>query len=163
MPLLVRLFFHSSLSLPLHLHITQNRCIKRSFSCSALDMTKKSFEDVLQRNSWNTIDLRDNRYNQVIHLITAANGAEDFYNTEDNPCRTEPPEIARELDTKTMESWVGHPYIDILDNSTDFDTKITRMIEVSISLAFRVTRLELISSVNCLCFVLTVCLSTDRH
>lgn len=93
-------------------------------------MSKKSFEDVLQRNSWNTIDLRDNRYNQVIHLITAANGAEEFYNTEDNPCRTEPPEVARELDQKTMESWVGHPYIDVIDNSTDFDTKITRMIEV---------------------------------
>lgn len=94
-------------------------------------MTKKAFEDVLQRNSWNTIDLRDNRYNQVIHLITAANGAEEFYNTEDNPCRTEPLEVARELDRKTMESWIGHPYIDVIDNSTDFDTKITRMIDVS--------------------------------
>lgn len=98
---------------------------------SSLDMSKKSFEDVLQRNSWNTIDLRDNRYNQVIHLITAANGAEEFYNTEDNPCRTEPLEVARELDRKTMESWIGHPYIDVIDNSTDFDTKITRMIDVS--------------------------------
>jgi len=96
---------------------------------AAAYMPKKVFERVLQENNWNAIDLRDNRYNQVIHLITAANGAEEFYNTEDNPCRTEGLELAREMDTKTMESWVGHPYIDVIDNSTDFENKMTRMID----------------------------------
>jgi len=96
---------------------------------AAAYMSKQSFERVLQENKWNTVDLRDNRYNQVIHLVTAANGAEAFYNIEDNPCRTEGIELARELDQKTMESWVGHPYIDVIDNSTDFDTKLTRMID----------------------------------
>lgn len=33
-------------------------------------------------NKWNTIDLRDNRYNQIVHMVSAANGAEDFYSTE---------------------------------------------------------------------------------
>jgi hypothetical protein len=33
-------------------------------------------------NSWNSVELRDNRYNQIIHLVSAANGAEDFYTTE---------------------------------------------------------------------------------
>lgn len=96
---------------------------------AAAYMDKKVFERVLSENNWNSIDLRDNRYNQVIHLITAANGAEKFYNTEDNPCRTEGLELAREMDIKAMESWVGHPYIDVIDNTTDFEMKMTRMID----------------------------------
>lgn len=96
---------------------------------AAAYMDKADFERILTDNGWNTIDLRDNRYNQAIHLITAANGAEKFYNTEDNPCRTEGLDLARELDEKTMTSWVGHPYVDVIDNSTNFDTKIRRMID----------------------------------
>lgn len=93
-------------------------------------MSKDSYENVLKRNGWNTVEIRDNRYNQVVHLITAANGAEEFYNTEDNPCRTEGIELARELDLKTAEAWIGHPYIDVIDNSTDFDMKMRRMVAV---------------------------------
>lgn len=33
-------------------------------------------------NNWNPIEMRDNRYNQILHLVSAANGAEDFYSTE---------------------------------------------------------------------------------
>lgn len=33
-------------------------------------------------NNWNAIELRDNRYNQIIHMVSAANGAEDFYSVE---------------------------------------------------------------------------------
>lgn len=33
-------------------------------------------------NGWNTVELRDNRYNQIVHMVSAANGAEDFYSTE---------------------------------------------------------------------------------
>lgn len=32
-------------------------------------------------NCWNEIELRDNRYNQIIHLVSAAKGAEKFYST----------------------------------------------------------------------------------
>lgn len=28
-----------------------------------------------------------------------------------------------------MQAWVGHPYYDVVDNSTDFETKIRRVIE----------------------------------
>ena len=42
-------------------------------------------------------------------------------------------ELARELDRKTAEAWVGHPYIDVLDNSTDFEAKMIRMINVSLT------------------------------
>ncbi|KAI1285686.1 hypothetical protein HDE_11596 [Halotydeus destructor] len=96
---------------------------------AAAYMSKKSFDDVMKKNNWNSVELRDIRYNQVVHLITAAQGAEEFYNCEDNPHRTEGVELARELDIKTCASWVGHPYVDIIDNSTDFNGKLTRVID----------------------------------
>ena len=37
--------------------------------------------------------------------------------------------MARELDYKSAAAWVGHPYFDVIDNSTDFETKMNRMIE----------------------------------
>lgn len=33
-------------------------------------------------NNWNNVELRDNRYNHIVHMVSAANGAEDFYSTE---------------------------------------------------------------------------------
>lgn len=80
-------------------------------------------------NGWNNVELRDNRYNQIIHMVSAANGAEDFYSTEDHACRSEGIGLARELDYKAASAWVGHPYFDVIDNSQDFESKICRMIE----------------------------------
>lgn len=37
--------------------------------------------------------------------------------------------LARELDYKSAAAWVGHPYFDVMDNSTDFEHKMNRMIE----------------------------------
>ncbi|XP_075589280.1 TRPL translocation defect 14 isoform X3 [Dermatophagoides farinae] len=91
-------------------------------------MSDECWQRFLRANKWNTVDLRDNRYNQVVHLVTSADGAEEYYNIEGNPVRTEGLELARELDRKTMEAWVGHPYMDVIDNSTDFDTKMRRLI-----------------------------------
>ena len=51
--------------------------------------------------------LRDARYNQVIHMMTAAKGAESFYQLDNNPSRSEGLELAREMDTKaaTVSLW----------------------------------------------------------
>lgn len=38
--------------------------------------------------------------------------------------------MARELDKKAALAWVGHPYYDVVDNSTDFEAKVCRMIQV---------------------------------
>ncbi|KAI2805068.1 hypothetical protein BLOT_004058 [Blomia tropicalis] len=81
-----------------------------------------------QVHNWNMIELRDNRYNHVIHLVTAADGAEEFY--ENSPIRTEGIELAREMDKLTMQAWNGHPCFDIIDNSTDFNTKMRKMISL---------------------------------
>ncbi|XP_042899659.1 TRPL translocation defect protein 14 isoform X2 [Parasteatoda tepidariorum] len=95
---------------------------------AAAFIPKEVWEKMLSANGWNAVQLRDNRYNQVTHLITAADGAEEFYNLEDNSCRTEGIELARVRDSRAAEAWVGHPYIDVIDNSTDFDTKLRRLI-----------------------------------
>lgn len=80
-------------------------------------------------NNWNPIELRDNRYNQIVHMVSAANGAEDFYSTEDHACRSEGVVMAQDLDYKSAAAWIGHPYFDVIDNSTNFETKMNRMIE----------------------------------
>ncbi|KAH8389654.1 hypothetical protein KR215_001677, partial [Drosophila sulfurigaster] len=92
-------------------------------------ISKDKWEKMMAANKWNPVEMRDNRYNQILHLVSAANGAEDFYSTEDHACRSEGVELARELDYKSAAAWVGHPYFDVIDNSTNFEAKMNRMIE----------------------------------
>lgn len=61
-------------------------------------------------------------------MVTAAKGAEQFYTVEHHAARSEGLEEARERDTRAAEAWVGHPYVDIVDNSSDFETKINNLI-----------------------------------
>lgn len=42
----------------------------------------EKWERMKNANGWNEIELRDNRYNQIIHMVSAAVGAEEFYSTE---------------------------------------------------------------------------------
>ncbi|XP_015431585.1 PREDICTED: uncharacterized protein LOC107187902 isoform X2 [Dufourea novaeangliae] len=103
-------------------------CDRGAMDASAF-ISKDKWELMMASNGWNNVELRDNRYNQIIHMVSAANGAEDFYSTEEHACRSEGVELARELDYKAAAAWVGHPYFDVIDNSQDFETKICRMIE----------------------------------
>ena len=51
------------------------------------------------------VKLRDARYDAVIHMVSAAIGAEEFYTTENNNARTEGIELAREIDNKILKAW----------------------------------------------------------
>ena len=62
-------------------------------------------------------------------MVTSAKGAEEFYTVDDNAARSEGLEEARMRDTKAAEAWVGHPYVDVVDNSSDFEHKINVLIE----------------------------------
>lgn len=73
----------------------------------------------------NLYEARD-RYDVVIHMITAAEGAEEFYSLDNNVARTETPQQARTLDKKTRAAWHGHEHLKIVDNSTTFEHKINR-------------------------------------
>ncbi|XP_067004207.2 TRPL translocation defect protein 14-like [Anabrus simplex] len=103
-------------------------CDRGAMDASAF-ISQETWEKMMTANGWNNVELRDNRYNQIVHMVSAANGAEIFYSTEDHVCRSEGVEVARELDYKAAAAWVGHPYFDVIDNSTDFETKICRMID----------------------------------
>lgn len=46
------------------------------------DISKEKWERLMAANNWNPVELRDNRYNQIVHMVSAANGAEEFYSTE---------------------------------------------------------------------------------
>ena len=92
-------------------------------------MSESEFAAVMSALQTNEIELRDH-YDAVFHLVTAANGAEEAYikNKENNAARTETPEKARELDDKLIAAWTGHPHLRVIDNSSDFKTKIGRLI-----------------------------------
>eukprot|EP00802_Teleaulax_amphioxeia_P001854 Tamp_01856.p1 GENE.Tamp_01856~~Tamp_01856.p1 ORF type:complete len:318 (-),score=72.79 Tamp_01856:3422-4375(-) len=70
----------------------------------------------------------DARYSGVVHLVTAADGAEEHYNLDSNAegVRSESVEQARDLDKKTGAAWASHPALSVIDNSTDFNKKIKR-------------------------------------
>jgi predicted ATPase len=66
-------------------------------------------------------------YDMVIHLVTAAIGREECYTTDNNVARTETVEEAREMDYKTMKTWMNHPNQRIISNDTLFDEKIEKV------------------------------------
>lgn len=74
------------------------------------------------------IKLRDARYDAVIHMVTAAQGAEEFYTLENNAFRGETIEEARELDARILKAWTGHPQLHIVENNVDFQVKIRQVL-----------------------------------
>ncbi len=88
-------------------------------------MSTADYNSVLKRFGYNIPTLMK-RYNFVIHLVTAADGAEQHYTLENNKARTETPDEARQLDKKTLAAWEGHPHLVVIDNSSGFEQKMTR-------------------------------------
>lgn len=86
------------------------------------------FQEIL-RSVGSTVDVLRDRYDAVLHMVTAANGAEEFYNL-DNPARYEDLDGARASDLRLQEMYVGHPMFRLLDNSTTFEDKIERGLQV---------------------------------
>lgn len=91
-------------------------------------LSDEKFKLLLKEVSANEIELRDN-YDAIFHLVTAAKGAKKYYTLENNAARTETIEEASILDDKLIHAWTGHPYLRIIDNSTDFENKIKRLVE----------------------------------
>ena len=90
-------------------------------------MTDSEFRSVLKSLNTNEVALRD-QYDAVFHLVTAAKGAERYYTLANNAARTETPEQAAALDDKLIAAWTGHPHFRIIDNTTDFEEKMRRLI-----------------------------------
>ena len=95
---------------------------------SLIYMPDKMFFDMIKELGQELVPLRDN-YDGVFHLVSCAVGAEKFYTCENNKSRSETVEEARELDNRGISVWTGTPHLRIIDNSTDFDGKMKRLMQ----------------------------------
>jgi CYTH domain-containing protein/predicted ATPase len=86
-------------------------------------MTSEEFSKMLRRKGLKEMTLRD-RYHGVVHLVTAADGAREYYTGENNSARLETADEAALLDGRIKESWLGHPRFKIIDSRTDFQSKV---------------------------------------
>lgn len=88
---------------------------------------QEGFAQILKESSLKEIDLLT-RYQMILHLVTAAKGAEEFYTLANNEARVEPPEVARSLDETTLNCWIGHPNLHVIANNQDFNSKMDQVI-----------------------------------
>ena len=107
-------------------------CDRGTLDVSAY-ISPEMWEDITAKAGTNTNDLRS-RYDAVLHLVSAADGAEQYYTTATNAIRYEQMNeeglrIARELDKKVINAWSGHPHLRVINNHDDFDTKMLRVLK----------------------------------
>lgn len=88
------------------------------------------WQEVMRRKGRNQVELREGRYDAVIHLVTAANGAEEFYSLANNQARTESIEEAINIDKQTQRVWTGHPMYKIIDNRRNFEEKMQTLVSL---------------------------------
>ena len=94
---------------------------------------KEMWEELL-RATCQTNESLNSRYDIILHLVTAAYGAEKYYSNETNTFRTETLEFAREIDLKTRNSWSNHPQRHIITNEyVSFEAKISAATEIIVS------------------------------
>eukprot|EP00744_Colponema_vietnamica_P007003 GILI01010116.1.p1 GENE.GILI01010116.1~~GILI01010116.1.p1 ORF type:complete len:567 (+),score=93.71 GILI01010116.1:105-1703(+) len=91
--------------------------------------TAEEFEEILGVTGYTIAELRDARYDAIVHLVTTAIGATSAYTTANNQARRESNEEAAELDRLTREKWNGHRLLGVFDNSTPFDQKCNRVVQ----------------------------------
>ena len=97
-------------------------------------MTDAEFKRILKEFGTNEVKERDS-YDAVFHLVSAAKGKEDVYTLANNAARTESVEEARKLDDKIISAWTGHPHLRIIDNSTEFEEKLEKLLkEITVAL-----------------------------
>ncbi len=89
---------------------------------------KEKFEKLLAKRGLTIADV-NNRYDVVLHLVTAAKGT-NAYTTANNVARRETAEEAIIADDKTLKANMIHPHLRVIDNSTDFEHKIQRVLGV---------------------------------
>lgn len=91
-------------------------------------MKEVEFSRILKSFDTNETKERD-AYDAVFHLVSAAKGKEDVYTLANNKARTESIEEAQKLDDRIISAWTGHPHFRIIDNSTEFEEKLERLLK----------------------------------
>lgn len=101
-------------------------CDRGALDCKAY-LNQADFEKMLELLD-ETEEGLCSRYDAVFHLVTAAKGAVEFYTVANNEARTETVEEAIALDDRLKAAWSGHPRQCIIDNSTEFEEKMVRLV-----------------------------------
>lgn len=96
-------------------------------------LTEDFWNRIISEQGYTNTQLRE-RYDAVLHLVSAADGAEQFYTTANNAQRVEKADekglqIARELDKKIVSAWKGHPHLRVINNHEDFNNKLNRVLK----------------------------------
>lgn len=89
----------------------------------------KTYFDAIVEDMGINWDMIKISYDGVIHMVTAANGAEEFYTTTNNKARREDIGKAVIADIKTQTAWSGTSKLRIIDNSTGFEIKLKRALQ----------------------------------
>ena len=71
-------------------------------------VSKENWQALLDDLGCNIVMIRDMRYDGVMHMVTAADGAEKFYASLNNEARYESVEEAIEKDKRLREAYMGH-------------------------------------------------------
>ena len=106
-------------------------CDRGSMDISAY-ISPDEWEEITAMAGTDSNCLRE-RYDAVLHLVSAADGAEQYYTTATNATRYEKADeeglrLARELDKKVINAWSGHPHLRVINNHDDFNAKLGRVI-----------------------------------
>lgn len=106
-------------------------CDRGSMDISAY-ISPDMWKELCQKCGTTANELRY-RYDAVLHLVSAADGAEQYYTVATNSARYEQAneeglQLARDLDKKVNRAWTGHPHLRVINNHDNFDTKINRVI-----------------------------------
>ncbi len=107
-------------------------CDRGTMDISAY-ISPEMWQDITAKCNTNNNQLRE-RYDAVLHLVSAADGAEEYYTVANNANRYEQAneeglQLARNLDKKVNRAWTGHSYLRVINNHNDFDTKIHRVLK----------------------------------
>ncbi len=107
-------------------------CDRGTMDISAY-MNPELWDKITKEVGTNTQQLLS-RYDAVLHLVSAADGAEQFYTTNNNAQRLEQADeeglkVARSLDKKVIRAWKDHPHLRVINNNEDFDSKLNRVLK----------------------------------
>lgn len=98
--------------------------IDRGLCDGSAYVSVEDWQALMDDLNMSVVMLRDNRYDAVLHMVTAAKGAEQFYGM-DNVARYEDVKEAIDKDQRLQEAYMGHKNWARIDNShPSFEGKI---------------------------------------
>ncbi len=69
--------------------------------------SEEEWQGILSTLGLDSVQIRDARYDHIVHMVTAAIGAESFYQITNNEIRKETKELARERDAGAAQVGLG--------------------------------------------------------